>query len=118
MVPKFLVVPSKVVNIFQITSALDTGHRLRGPKGQFCGMVFLSANEKLVAMSQQQKSAGGSADNQLIGSPAERRAFTSVSRRAGSRIVWVFSQEVIVKSGRADKKRSAVCFASSGWPFC
>ena len=76
------------------------------------------ANEKLVAMGQQQKSAGGSADNQLMGSPAERRAFTSVSRRAGSRIVWVFSQEVIVKSGRADKKRSAVCFASSGWPFC
>ena len=58
------------------------------------------------------------ADNQLIGSPAERRAFTSASRWAASRIVCVFSQEVIVKSGRADKKRSAVCFASSGWPLC
>lgn len=62
--------------------------------------------------------ASQAAPIQPIGSPAEWRAFTSASRRAASRIVCVFSQELIVNSGRADKRRSAICFASSDRSLC
>jgi hypothetical protein len=54
---------------------------------------------------------------QPMGSEAARRAATSASSRSVSRRNWVFSQEAIVKPGRAANRRLAVCFASSGWPF-
>lgn len=52
-----------------------------------------------------------------IGSSAARRAAISASSRAWSLRNWVFRHDAIVKSGRAAKRRLAVCFASPGRPF-